>query len=349
VAGGKKLLFKLLEIINNNYTEMDLEELILSLVNFLLPAIRQTRNYYYITAPYDAQDIAFLTISSLLVKNREGRFPALEKAFNWKVIKRLMISNEDDFSAYLNNVLLKRLKQTYYCLGKEMRPERARIKKEIVYFLKRSKDYYLVKDQSSGHWLVKFDSNNSTCLTAVQRPLVKEAEQICANCLDSGLGGLQIPKFFGKLAESLNKHGLSFELPINDLLIIYLHTQQHYLRQEVKSGLNSEHQVPLIDLNEIFAVWLDELREKNQVLLLKYVQKKKLATQEKDSYLRALDDLFTDWSQGGQENSLFYYLQKYQPQLSAQGYRQEKRKIMEYLVKNSRAFLKNKIYEWQSV
>jgi len=65
------------------------------------------------------------------------------------------------------------------------------------------------------------------------------------------------------------------------LLIIYLRTQQHYLKQEVKSYSYSGHKVTVIDLNEIFTVWLDELRERNQQLLLKYVQKKKLGLQEK--------------------------------------------------------------------
>lgn len=349
MAGEKELLFKLLGIINNNYTESDLEELILTLVKALLPAIHRTRSFYFITGPYDARDIAFLTVSSLLVKDREGRFPALEKAFNRKVVERLSLSNEAVFRAYLNNILLKRLKQTYYCLGREIRPERARIKKEIIYFLKKSKDYQLIKDQATGCWLVRFEPQAPGCRLVTKKARVKEPEELLTICLDSGLGGLQIPKFFRKLAIKLNSYDLGFDLPINDLLIIYLRTQQHYLKQEVKSGSYSGHQVRVIDLNEIFSVWLDELRERNQQLLLKYVQKKKLAPQEKDSYLRALDDLFADWSQGGQENSLFYYLQKYQPQLSPQAYRQEKRKIMEYLVKNSRDFLKSKIYDWQSV
>lgn len=349
MAGEKELLFKLLAVINNNYTESDLEELILTLVKALLPAIHRTRSFYFITGPYDARDLAFLTVSSLLVKDREGRFPALEKAFNWKVVERLTISNEAVFSAYLNNILLKRLKQTYYCLGREIRPERARIKKEIIYFLKKSKDYQLIKDKTTGRWQVRFEPAAPAGRLETKKVRVKEPEELLAICLNSGLGGLQIPKFFKKLAINLNKNKAGFELPINDLLIIYLRTQQHYLKQEVKSCSYSGHKVTVIDLNEIFTVWLDELRERNQQLLLKYVQKKKLGLQEKDSYLRALDDLFADWSQGGQENSLFYYLQKYQPQLSPQTYRQEKRKIMEYLVKNSRDFLKSKIYDWQSV
>ncbi|MDD8021187.1 MAG: hypothetical protein PHU81_08450 [Acidobacteriota bacterium] len=349
MAGEKKLLLKLLEIINNNYTESNLEELILHLVKILMPAVHRTRNFYFIKASYDARDIAFLTVSSLLVKNRQGRFPALEKAFNWRVISRLMMADESNFQAYLNNILLKRLRQTYSSLGKEIRPERARIKKEIVCFLKNSKDYCLIRGKTNGQWLVRFEPAGPANLTDGKKVVLKEIEQLLAISLDSGLGGLQIPKFFRKLAVKLNQSGISFELFLNELLILYLQTQQHYFKQEVKLGLYSRHRVPVTDLNEVFATWLDELRKRNQLLLLKYVEKKKLAPQEKDIYCQALDDLFADWSNGGQEHSLFYYLQKYQPQLSPQGYRQDKRKIMEYLVKSSRNFLKNKIYEWQSV
>jgi len=347
LAQEKKLLLKLLCVINNNYQEKDLEELILALINLIVPVIRRRSGLHFKLANYEPRDIALLTISSLFVKNKQGRFPVLEKLFNWKIVEKFLSVRETDFQRYLKSILTRRLKQTFYYLSCEVRPERAKIKREMVYTLKKSAEYRLAKNKDK-LLVINIPENGqgqpSEKLTEVQ------ADQLLAICLDSGLGGLQVPKFFKKLAESLQKENIQIEVPVQQLVEIYIETQKHYLLAEVSSSLRPEKQLLTSGFSDFYknlSIWLKELREKNDSLLLKYVQKNKIEAKEKEIYLKTLDELIIDWQDGGQEKSLFDYLQKYQPELSPEEYRNGKRKILEYLVKNSRNFLKNKLDSWQ--
>ncbi|MBC7362663.1 MAG: hypothetical protein H5U06_10360 [Candidatus Aminicenantes bacterium] len=346
MAGEKKLLLKLLGIINNNYNEKDLEDLILALVNQILLIIRRKSGLHFRLASYEPRDIALLTVSSLFVRNKQGRFPVLERLFNWKIVEKFLSASETDFQRYLKNILLRRLKQTFYYLSSEIRPERARIKREILYTLKKSSEYNLQK--AGEKLLVTFIPQNSHGQPP-EKLTEDQADRLLAICLDSGLGGLQVPKFFKKLAESLERNHLQIELTIQQLLEIYVETQKHYLLAEVSSSFHYKKQLPASDFHENLCGWINELRERNNRLLHKYVQKNKIKPEEKEIYLKALDDLIMDWQDGGQEKSLFSYLQNYQPEISQEEYRQEKRKILEYLVKNSRNFLKNKLDAWQTL
>ncbi|MDH7492701.1 MAG: hypothetical protein QHH44_02355 [Candidatus Saccharicenans sp.] len=342
MAEERKILLKLLHILNNSHSESDLEDLIRSLVRLLLPIIKKQSGLYLRLLSYEPRDIALLTVSSLFIRNKEGRFPVLDRLFNWKITEKFLSASEADFRRYLKNILNRRLKQTFYYLSSELRPERARIKREILYALKKLPGCRLKKEHSRVLAILQPSDGRSPGLTWLTE---NQADRLLAISLDHGLGGLQIPRYFQRLLEVLQDKKLAVEVPVNRLLEVYIETQKDYLLADVAQNLQfaSGPDRPGFgrDLNRLIA----EARERNAWLLDRYLLKNKISQEEKEAYLRALNDLFQDWLDGGQERSLFDYLKKYYPQLSLPEYRQEKRKIFEYLVKSSREFLRSRLAE----
>ncbi|RFT16577.1 MAG: hypothetical protein OP8BY_1190 [Candidatus Saccharicenans subterraneus] len=345
MAEERKILLRLLHIINNNYTESDLEDLIMSMVRLILPLITKQSGLYLKLAGYQPRDIALLTVSPLFIRNRQDRFPVLEKLFNWKIVEKFMVASEADFRRYLRNILARRLKQTFYYLSGEIRPERTKIKREILYALKKLPGCRIVKESGRTQVTIWQDGTEKVKSTLL---LDDQADRLLAICLNRGLGGLQVPKFFKKLVEVMSDQGLAAEVSLNTLLEIYIETQKNFLLSEVSHGpvpwTHPETGTSRTDLSN----WIEELRARNALLLNRYLARNKIGTKEKAAFLQALDDLLQDWQDGGQEKSLYEYLKKYAPEISSEEYRKEKRKILEYLVKTSRDFLKIKLHEQQT-
>lgn len=345
MAEERKILLKLLYVINNNYKESDLEELITSMVRLLLPLVRKQSGFYLKLAGYQPRDIALLTISPLFTRSGQGRFPVLERLFNWKIIEKFMAATDADFRRYLRNILARRLRQTFYYLSSEIRPERTKIKREILYTLKKLPGCRIIKDNGRTRVVIgpEHSGRKKPKQLAADQP-----DQLVEICLNQGLAGLQVPKFFNRLVEFLSNRQLSVEISLNTLLETYIEAQKSYLLSEARNNsairTRTETEIESADLS----VWLEELRIRNTILLNRYLDRNKIRQDEREAYLRALNDLFLDWRDGGQEKSLFDYLKKYAPEISPSEYRQEKRKILEYLVRTSRDFLKLKLHEQQS-
>lgn len=339
MAEERKILLKLLIILNNKHTESDLDELIRLLVRLLLPVIKRQSGPYLRLSGYKPEDIALLTISSLFIRNKDGRFPVLERLFNWKITEKFLSASEADFRRYLKNILNRRLKQTFYYLSSELRPERARIKREIMYALKKLPGCCLKKENNRVLAILQPATRRQriTWLTENQ------SDRLLAISLDNGLGGLQIPTYFGRLMEVLQEKKLAVEVPVNTLLETYIETQKSYLLADVSQSLFFKSGSDWPRLGHELKSLIAEATKKNAELLNRYWLKNKINQEEKEAYLRALDDLFQDWLDRGQEKSLFTYLKKHYPRLSPQEYRKEKRKILEYLVKNSREFLRSRL------
>ncbi|MGB9893369.1 MAG: hypothetical protein ACPLRA_03070, partial [Candidatus Saccharicenans sp.] len=247
MAAGKKLLLQFLNVINNNYKEKDLEELISALTSLLLPTIKKTGGSYLRLANYQPRDISLLAVSSIFVKDSQGRFPVLEKLFDRKILAKLIKAPEVEFQKYLKNVLLRRLKQTFYYLSSEISPERTKIKREVIYALKKSPAFKTETVRDSLY--VSFQPKNQS--SHPQEELSEsQAERLLSLCLDNGLGGLQIPRFFKKLAEILNCHNLKFELPLQVLVKLYIETQKNYLLTEARSDLSIKENLPVFSFNE---------------------------------------------------------------------------------------------------
>lgn len=346
MAEERKILLKLLYIINNHYRESDLEDLIMSMVRLILPLIRKQSGLYLKLAGYRPRDIALLTVSPLFIRNRQDRFPVLEKLFNWKIVEKFMAANEADFRRYLRNILARRLKQTFYYLSSEIRPERTKIKREILYALKKLPGCRTDKENGRTMVLIRPD-----CPVNVKPlPLLEDrADRLLEICLNRGLGGLQVPKFIKKMVEAMSDQELAAKVSLETLLEIYIETQRNYLLSEIGQGpvpwTRPETGTLSTDLNN----WIEELRARNTLILNRYLARNKIEKKEMEAYLKALNDLFQDWQDGGQEKSLFTYLKKYAPEISPEKYRKEKRKIMEYLVKTSRDFLRIKFHEQQAI
>lgn len=345
MAEERKILLRLLHIINNNYTESDLEDLIMSMVRLILPLIRKQSGLYLKLAGYQPRDIALLTVSPLFIRNRQDRFPVLEKLFNWKIVEKFMVASEADFRRYLRNILARRLKQTFYYLSSEIRPERTKIKREILYALKKLPGCRINKENGRTQVLIRPDGEEKVKPTSL---LDDQADRLLEICLNRGLGGLQVPKFFKKLVEVMSDQDLAAEVSLNTLLEIYIETQKNYMISEISQGpvpwTHPETGTSSTDLSN----WIEELRARNTLLLNRYLARNKIAEKDKEAFLRALNDLLQDWQDGGQEKSLYEYLKKYAPEISSEEYRKEKRKILEYMVKSSRDFLKIKLHEKQA-
>ncbi|MCI4445774.1 MAG: hypothetical protein JHC32_07070 [Candidatus Aminicenantes bacterium] len=345
MAGEKRILLKFLGIINNTYNEKELEELILFLVNLIMPAIRKSRAYFQLSN-YEPQDIALLTVSTLFVRDKNNRFPVLERLFDWKKIERFLSASENDFNRYLKNILLRRLKQTFYYLRSEIRPERNKIKREILYTIKKYQEYQLKR--SGSRQLVSFVPSNGGGHNS-EKITEENSDQLLSICLNNGLGGLQVPKFLKKLADNLEKNMVHLEISVQQLLEIYIETQKHYLQAEAQQAFHQEKRYNASEFQTNLKNWIKELQKKYDLILARYVEKDKISSEEKEAYLQALYDLIIDWQDGGQEKPLFNYLKKYLPELSPEDYRFKKRKIMEYLVRNARNYFKNKLESWENL
>ncbi|MGQ9801951.1 MAG: hypothetical protein ACUVRL_09865 [Candidatus Saccharicenans sp.] len=340
MAEERKILLKLLIILNNKHTESDLDELIRSLVRLLLPVIKSQSGLYLRLSGYKPEDIALLTISSLFIRNRDGRFPILERLFNWKITEKFLNASEADFRRYLKNILNRRLQQTFSYLSSELRPERARIKREILYALKKLPGCSLKKENGRVLAILQPVTPRRQRITRLTE---NQSDRLLAISLDHGFGGLQIPTYFSRLMEVLQEKKLAVEVPLNTLLETYIETQKSYLLVDVGQRLFFKSGSDWPRLGQDLKSLIAEATKKNAELLNRYWLKNKINQEEKEAYLRALDDLFQDWLDGGQEKSLFTYLKKHYPRLSPQEYRKEKRKILEYLVKNSREFLRSRL------
>ncbi len=340
----RKLLLKLLYIINNNYTESDLEDLIRSMVSLLLPLIRKQSGLYLKLAGYQPQDIALLTVSTLFIRNRQGRFPVLEKLFNWKIVEKFMVASEVDFKRYLKNILARRLKQTFYYLSSEIRPERTKIKREILYALKKLPGCRINKEKGRTLVVIRPDYEGKVEPETLTED---QSDRLLEICLNRGLGGLQVPRFFKRLVEVLSGQQLVAEVSLNSLLEVYIETQRNYLLAEFGNGPVNWARPETDTSCQELSIWMEELRARNILLLNRYLARNKIAEKDREAYLKALNDLLQDWQEGGQEKPLFAYLKKYSPEISPEEYRKEKRKILEYLVKTSRDFLKVKLREQQ--
>jgi len=345
LAEERKVLLKLLYIINNNYKESDLEELILSMVRLILPLVRKQSGLYLRLAGYQPRDIALLTISTLFIRNKQGRFPVLEKLFNWKIIEKFMVAREADFRRYLRNILSRRLKQTFYYLSGEIQPERAKIRREILYTLKKLPGCRINKENGRTMAVIQPEHPGRTKPTILKED---QSDRLVEICLNQGLGSLQVPKFFRRLIEVLSDRKSPVEVSLNTLLETYIETQKNFLLSEVGNGPVTLSSSGTGTASPEISDLLEELQVRNTLLLNRYLTRNKIRKEEKDAYLRALNDLFQDWQDGGQEKSLYEYLKKYAPEISPGEYRQRKRKILEYLVKSSRDFLKIRLLEQHS-
>ncbi|MGB9835985.1 MAG: hypothetical protein ACPLRX_04530 [Candidatus Saccharicenans sp.] len=336
MALQKNLLLKLLLVINNQYSEKDLRDLITAMVDELLPVIKKNRGYHLYLANYEPRDIAYLAISNLFIKNSKGRYPVLERLFDWKTVEKFLASNEEDFQRYLRSVLLRRLKQTYYFLSNEITPERNKIKREILYALKKTSQFK-IKNRSNNPQITFRPKGEPSVIYS------NEIDGLLSLCLKNRLGGLQIPKFFRRLAEILENNGAGLEMSLSGIYDLFVSVQKYYLMVEAGAAFYSPDRYPVYDVNKNLQQWFEELMNYNKRLVGKYVQKKRINHKEKEAWLLALNDLFRDWQDGGQEKSLYNYLKRHLPEITPDDYRQNKRMIFEYLVKNSREFLKQKL------
>lgn len=336
MAFQKDLLLKLLLVINNQYSEDDLRDLITVMVEELLPIINRNRGWHIYLANYEPRDIAYLAISNIFIRNSKGRFPVLENLFDWKTVEKFLVSSDEDFHRYLKSILLRRLRQTYYCLSKEITPERNKIKKEILYALKKSRQFKIKREKNCTEIIFQPAGQLSSVFDA-------ENDGLLSLCLQNGLGGLQVPKFFRRLAEILEQRGAGLRTSLSGLYELYVSCQKYYFLVEVATEFQPDHRYLIYDVHRNLPRLIEELLDNSCRLVDKYIRKKKIDSGEREAWLQALKDLIEDWQEGGQEKSLYSYLKRYLPGLTEEDYRQNRRKIFEYLVKNSRKFLKEKL------
>ncbi len=266
-------------------------------------------------------------------------------------------------------MLSRRLRQTYSALSREIHPERAKIKREILLALK--KDGRVSKDDLEKYGLVFLQPAQSPRGRNDLPPIPYEI--LSEIGWTRHLRGLQVPKFLRRLAEELSSHyaeELSARclppgtppppLPpvrLHDLINLYEEIQglpdfllppsspfsspfSSLSRSSPSDPARPRGDMPLLS-------WLDEAMSINAAILERYRQKGKISAREKTAYQAALREMIADLSDGGKERSIYAYLERHLGGIDRRTYRQERRAILEYLWRKSRVFMQEKLERWQ--
>ena len=207
-------------------------------------------------------------------------------------------------------------------------------------------------------------------------PQQMSREEIAKTCIEAGLWGLQAPKFLRGLREAFTKENEMAALRLSDLAKAYLEVNRFHdpirtnfssAGTDIFSFSSSQKQSASSKVHDFIHFHasnpsfspeaganasgekerLDRLHNEANAFcrakIEKYHSRKKLSSTEKKAYTLAMDEIINDWFAGQKEQSLFFYLKSYHDGLDYRTYRKEKRKILEYLVKSCRSFLRTKL------
>jgi len=322
----------LLKVLRGEYSEFELEELILELASLLGP-IAAKRVYQTIrNEGYTPKDIALLTIAALFVRDEKGRFPVLQKIFS---ARREWLESvpERDLGVFFRGLLSRRLHETFFALSSEIFPGRTKLRRVLLLALKKNPELSWIKTGTE-IWIVPEDFQGDK----IQAPI--PYERLLEISAKSALWGLQVPKFLTKMISSLEGPESKSPIRLRDIIDIYQAVQG---REE--SGARSiapEESLYGEKLQAEISSWLQALEEENQKRIDHYVFRNKIPGEEKQLWHSALKAIVKDWLDGGQDYPLYDYLQVLGTAISANAYRNNYRKVFEYLVKTSKTCIREK-------
>ena len=327
------------KVLAGDFSEADLETLIYDLATLLIPMIR-TRQYQRIrNEGYEPRDIAFITLSTLFVRDAGGSFPVLNRIFSiFKDPKAA--AQKGSFERYLYAILSRGLNQTFFALSNEIRPEEAKLRREFLYALKNRPDLAPMKIGGE----VLFFPGKKAAGNNLKPMSLKELLKVG---IEAKLWGFQVPKFLKQLEDKLAESSNAPPIRLVDAIAVYREINNLDRPLSPPSNDATDARAEGENLTARESGWLAEIEQDNRRILGKYIRKNKILPGEEEHYLAALREIISDRLDGRKEGSLFFYLNKCNRRLDPVSYRRRERKILEYLVRHSREFLKRKANEWR--
>lgn len=322
------------KLVENRYTDEDLESVITQLSNILASMIKRAGNSLLIKTGYSPKDVAYIALATLFVKDQNGRFPSLEKIFSGE--KGIISLSEDSFHHGLFAILKRILKETLYSLITESRPEWEKLRRSFMNAVKNSKEFSLIKG-SGGYLILGKEIPEALKNNPVSYEMISE---ICHHYRLFYKGPIQ---FIRNLAKALRKEGIIAPVRLKDIVSAFLEMNL-VVEASFQSDSDLEKTASEATKEKLKEI-LEEIEKENNEIIEKYVKKNKLIPSEKDSFLKALNEIIFDWLQGGNTRTFFDYLKSYIGDIDKSLYRKEKRKILEYLVKRAKNKLAEKVKE----
>lgn len=257
-------------------------------------------------------DIAIDSITSLFMKDEEGKFSAINSAFNsWQP----PIKTEEEALYFLNKLIQKRVEQHLSLLLRESDPFFARLMDSVNYLIKK---YGFNKINHFGTVYVV----NSGC-DEILNPIisVEEFQSLPYSLFENKKNFLQ--NLFGHLSSDTNYFAaIPFNALINKL------KELNIALYRVSEATEEESEI-----FEINTVVNSALANTFQKLEEAYLTKGKMTEGEAEIFRKTLKDMAEDLKDGGVNPGLYKYLSANFPGLTEDCYKQKYHNILEYLLK----------------
>ncbi len=336
---GSPIRDLLLRAVSGQPTQRDVEDLVERLAAVLLP-LAARRSFPGIRQEgYKPLDVALITIGGLLVRDERNTFPILETAFGGRG-KWLEQISEPDLSRYLRAVLDRRLRETLFLLAREAWPERAKIRRELLYALKKDPRLTVHRDERG-----VFFCRGRKASAGPPVPFARVLESVQSG----GARGLRLPAFLARLLNGLDREESCRPILVSDAV-------RAFEEANVWDGPEPAVTVPARgdafgrDAEELQARvrrWILDLALENRAAVASYVRKRRISERDAAAVVQALSDYVEEWLEGGPERSLFELLRARGFSIGAAAYRKKHRAIYEYLALKSRRFIQDQARRWR--
>lgn len=335
--GGTRDL--VLKVLSAQPSERDVERLVRDLAAQLLP-LASRRSFPRIRQEgYRPLDVALLTVAGLLVRDERNRYHVLEKVFagrgDW-----LERASPEDFSRFLRAVLARRLQETLFVLAREVWPERAKIRREFLYALKKTPGLVVRKDGGVFTFARSADP-------APGGPL--PFERVIEASLRGRCRGLRVPDFMARVLSLLGPRDGRRPILLSDMVRAYQEVNSPDL-PPLSSGQERDPDGAGPEAEEIQAqivLWLGAVELQNRKAIRKYVEKGRIPAGDVEAAVGALTAYARDWLEGRPERTLFGLLEERGFSGSAAQYRARHRAAFEYLARKSRALIQERARAWR--
>lgn len=333
IEDSSNILFireKIEKIINDSHNEEDVEELISSLYKILSSLVSRVRTRAIEKAGYGKEDVINIALSSLFVEDKEKELTTIRNLFAPLIQSG---SSLQEFSRFLYATLRRRVKEALANLLSEIYPFKTKLRISFLNILRNSKELYYKKYGNNIYiWLREFKENSYSPVSY---------KVVLSESISSKLWNKKPSVFLFELLTTLKNKGICAPVTLGDIVDAYVALNPLLIKEDSlkeTSGNMESKEIEMI-IDEI----IRELEKKNKELVNLYVQKRKISESHKDAFVKAVNDIIYDWLHLCKEGSFYRYLLSYTTEIDPSSYRREKRKILEYLVKRSKKFVREKI------
>lgn len=257
-------------------------------------------------------DIAIDSITSLFVRDEEGKFSVITSAFNsWQP----PIQTEEEALYFLNKLIQKRVEQHISLILRETDPFFARLMDSVNYLVKK---YGFNKINHFGTvYIIEPDCNE------ILNPIISSEEfQSLPYSLFAERKSL-LQNLFSYLSSNTNYF---VAIPFNALI----NKQKELNISLYKISDSTEEESATFEINTVVNSALANTYWK---LNESYIAKGKMTEEEAEIFRKTLKDMAEDLKDGGVNPGIYKYLSANFPGLDEECYKQKYHNILEYLLK----------------